>query len=113
MVFEIGTILETEMESGDYDWYQDPYYEDQWHLCKVNRSWAPDWAKQGVCVYLGSDKKCSIYENRPEVCRDFACRDDAGKLNPRYLRARRHVGHPDKWTEYEKQVFGDLLKERQ
>ena len=27
--------------------------------------------RAGVCVFLGDDRKCSVYENRPDVCRDF------------------------------------------
>ena len=27
----------------------------------------------GSCIYLDSNNKCSIYENRPSVCRDFIC----------------------------------------
>lgn len=29
----------------------------------------------GDCVYLDGDGKCSIYEDRPEVCRMYDCRD--------------------------------------
>ena len=29
----------------------------------------------GTCIYL-KDSKCSIYSNRPQVCRDFFCGSD-------------------------------------
>lgn len=29
--------------------------------------------KDGKCVYLGDDDKCTIYESRPERCREFNC----------------------------------------
>ena len=25
----------------------------------------------GVCRYLGADRRCTVYERRPEVCRSF------------------------------------------
>lgn len=28
----------------------------------------------GTCIYLKDDRKCGIYENRPEICRKFNCR---------------------------------------
>jgi len=27
----------------------------------------------GKCVYLGDDDRCSIYDRRPQLCRDFNC----------------------------------------
>lgn len=41
---------------------------------KPARQWCPDWNK---------DKGCTIYNNRPEVCRDFSCLWLAGKLPDR------------------------------
>jgi len=29
--------------------------------------------EDGHCVYLQSDYQCSIYDNRPEICRQFNC----------------------------------------
>lgn len=29
--------------------------------------------KDGKCVYLGEDDRCTIYESRPERCREFNC----------------------------------------
>ena len=28
----------------------------------------------GACIHLDDDSRCSIYENRPKVCRDFTCK---------------------------------------
>ena len=36
----------------------------------------PAWClpyKDGKCVYLGEDDRCTIYERRPERCREFNC----------------------------------------
>lgn len=27
----------------------------------------------GVCVHLGEDDRCTVYEARPRICRDFTC----------------------------------------
>jgi len=32
------------------------------------------------CIYL-KDNKCSVYENRPEVCRDFSCGSDRNEFS--------------------------------
>lgn len=29
--------------------------------------------KDGKCIYLGSDNRCTIYERRPNLCREFSC----------------------------------------
>lgn len=29
--------------------------------------------KDGKCIYLGSDNRCTIYERRPTLCREFSC----------------------------------------
>jgi Fe-S-cluster containining protein len=31
----------------------------------------------GSCVYLGQHGRCSIYESRPETCREYSCVGDA------------------------------------
>lgn len=33
--------------------------------------------ESGLCVFLASDKKCSVYENRPSICRFFMCKKDS------------------------------------
>jgi len=35
--------------------------------------------EDGTCIYI-KDKKCSIYENRPQVCRDFFCGSDKAEF---------------------------------
>ena len=34
-----------------------------------------DWSPYNVCEYLNEDRSCSIYSERPFVCREFSCRD--------------------------------------
>lgn len=29
--------------------------------------------KDGRCIYLGDDNRCTIYERRPALCREFTC----------------------------------------
>jgi Fe-S-cluster containining protein len=110
MIFEIGTLTPEEADSGKYKMYEDHMFSGYHHIKKHKPSWAPDWAKQGVCIYLGQDMKCTIYNNRPGFCRDFYCRENS-KLTSRYLSNRRAVNNSDKWTEYEHEAFGHFLKE--
>lgn len=41
---------------------------------------------------IGKNVSCSIYENRPNVCREFEVISKDGKQNPRCMRARREFG---------------------
>ncbi|MCX5751959.1 MAG: YkgJ family cysteine cluster protein [Candidatus Saganbacteria bacterium] len=41
----------------------------------LNRSYRLKKKENGDCLYLGEDSKCSIYNERPKVCRDFTCKD--------------------------------------
>jgi Fe-S-cluster containining protein len=34
----------------------------------------------GLCVFLAPDKRCSVYENRPSICRFFRCTWDSKKI---------------------------------
>lgn len=34
-----------------------------------------------ICVWLGKDKKCTIYDDRPQRCIDFATHDKANHLD--------------------------------
>jgi len=36
-----------------------------------SRSFILRQTESGVCRYLGADRRCSVYEKRPEVCRGF------------------------------------------
>lgn len=40
----------------------------------IDRSYRLKRKEDGSCVYLDSNNKCNIYENRPRVCRDFSCK---------------------------------------
>lgn len=51
----------------------------------------------GACVYLG-DQGCTIYENRPKVCRDFDCREHYYKPAAERLRVEA------KMPEYDLQI---------
>jgi len=53
------------------------FYRIDWH------GWIPGARaamlakkKNGDCWYLTEDGRCSIYENRPQVCREFDCEKD-------------------------------------
>lgn len=60
-----GTFLsEVEAQSGQYDCFVDP----ESGLPQLRRD------ADGACTYLDRDTKlCSIYDNRPGVCRQFHC----------------------------------------
>lgn len=38
------------------------------------------------CIYLGIDKKCTIYDHRPRACRQFDCRKNhSDKIKNKFL----------------------------
>ena len=47
-------------------------------------------ALKGVCGQAGV--QCSIYQNRPSVCREYAVWDEQGKANPRCNELRAKIG---------------------
>ncbi len=40
----------------------------------MNRGYRLKVKKDGSCIYLSSENKCSIYKKRPNVCKDFSCK---------------------------------------
>jgi len=57
---------------------------------------------KGKCIGLtgeiGKSVSCTIYENRPNVCRDFPVILADGRQNPRCMRARKYFGLDPKLT---------------
>jgi len=55
-----------------------------------------DVFKKGRCAAfsgeIGGYNACTIYENRPNVCREFPVWLPNGKQNPRCINAREHYG---------------------
>lgn len=107
MLFEIGP--HKACETFELEVYEHPDYKGDFFLKKVRPDWAPEWAKQGVCMYLASNMQCSIYPDRPRVCRSYTCHDEHGRLKQRFIAMRKAVADPRKWTEYEMEVFGHFL----
>lgn len=52
---------------------------------------------------IGKDSLCSIYKDRPDVCKAFAVWLPDGRQNPRCIKAREHYGLPGK-IEYKDDV---------
>lgn len=38
--------------------------------------------REGMCPFLGSDDRCTIYDDRPQACRDFECVRHFNQLGP-------------------------------
>lgn len=51
----------------------------RWGIKRLYRDWQPEWAQQGVCVFLYPDDEhegcfqCKARPSRPSMCRDFVC----------------------------------------
>jgi hypothetical protein len=46
----------------------------------------------GRCIALGEDKLCTIYANRPSVCREFPALLEDGAQNPECIRLQALYG---------------------
>jgi Fe-S-cluster containining protein len=67
-----------------------PCIECRGTCCKTHDAIALDdgttlWFVNGRCPNLDATDRCSIYETRPQACRDFDCSANAGfrRMNPR------------------------------
>lgn len=49
---------------------------------------------EGRCIALQADNRCSIYEKRPSVCREFPALLEDGSLNPECVRLKRLFSLP-------------------
>ena len=51
---------------------------------------------QGRCTALKDNNRCSIYEDRPSPCREYAAYTEDGSLNPKcvQLRMQYNIGMP-------------------
>lgn len=51
----------------------------RWGIKRVYRDWQPEWASEGVCVFLYPDEEhdgrylCKARPERPSMCLDFKC----------------------------------------
>jgi Fe-S-cluster containining protein len=110
IAFEIGPLEHEDVVTFAYKSYVD---KDGDELIEKHRpEWSPDWAQMGVCVYLGEDRRCEIYENRPVVCRDFQCgrSDDKQRL----LRAKKKCSRQGLWSpERFRLFFNKTLREQE
>jgi len=111
MVFEIGPLKAC--ETFGLEVYKDTFFKDAFHIQKTRPGWLENWAKQGACIYLGENLRCTIYNNRPDLCMEYFCRDEDGKLKDRFMNARRGVAKPSTWTDYDMETFGHLLTEEE
>lgn len=82
MVITLETISAEEMEKLGRDFcypVKDDDRPGRWGIRKVYRDWQPDWATEGVCVFLYPDEEhegkyiCKVREERPDMCRAFRC----------------------------------------
>ncbi|MCL2786065.1 MAG: YkgJ family cysteine cluster protein [Methanomassiliicoccaceae archaeon] len=63
------TLMDSDIEriSGTLDMSKDDFITE--HLYQRDGIWL--FKKSGACKFLGDDKRCTIWQERPEICRDF------------------------------------------
>ncbi|MBU4485676.1 MAG: YkgJ family cysteine cluster protein [Candidatus Delongbacteria bacterium] len=65
-------VFQTELSTGEK--FDDFEIIEEYGLNIVKKN------EDGTCFYI-MDKKCSIYNNRPQVCKDFFCGSDKAEFN--------------------------------
>ena len=75
-------LTEEEKTGGRYD-FVGPTPNCNCKVCQllISRNAVSLRRKESGCVYLDGSNKCSIYENRPAMCRDFNCPSTFWGLN--------------------------------
>ena len=42
-------------------------------IMKVARDWLSEWFRDGACVFYDPAAGCTVYEDRPDFCKNFKC----------------------------------------
>ena len=84
-VYGYVSLTEEEAKSGQYA-YMEVTDGCNCEVCKRMRELGIRYTllKQpdGSCIYLDGSRRCSIYEKRPQTCRNYSCRNVAFSLTP-------------------------------
>jgi Fe-S-cluster containining protein len=77
-MFKYVALSEEEALSGRYR-YKAVTPDCECEECQEMRAAGVEYSllkkkPQGSCIYLDVDKKCTIYEYRPQTCRQFDCK---------------------------------------
>lgn len=97
--------------------HQHPVHRDKAVLVKK------EWIENGSidletkdCIFF-KDGKCSIYEDRPDICRLYGtkyirCRWEAGKVNPLNIQkaTREDIEYYDEIAKNESLIFKEIMK---
>lgn len=81
------SLTEAEARSGRYAYYS-PVEGCSCEMCTEMRKRGIRYTlarrRDGTCLYLDGENRCSIYENRPEVCRKYTCKDVDFVIRPSF-----------------------------
>ncbi|UCC74332.1 MAG: YkgJ family cysteine cluster protein [Gemmatimonadota bacterium] len=69
---ELGVVDPADVDRIGREWFYQKK-KGGWYIRRVQREFAPSWATDGVCIFLTADRRCSIFEERPSLCRDWNC----------------------------------------
>lgn len=74
-LFDVARFIDLGLErflSGTFEGYVELFLSDDASKVKLSRPYmAPSSPDARDCVFLNEERKCSIYENRPLICRAF------------------------------------------
>lgn len=78
----IVLLTKEEQESGDYD-YQEPTDNCHCASCTAMRQTGLKALQRtdAGCMYLDGSGQCSIYDKRPQRCKDYACEKNWWNIN--------------------------------
>ena len=74
-LFDVARFMDNGMEdsiTGTFDGFVNLFLSDDGHDVRLSHAYMkPDSSDAKDCVFLGEDRKCSIYDNRPGICRSY------------------------------------------
>lgn len=83
--YSVIALTEDEAKSGIYN-YKAASETCECNTCKRMRELGVRYAlrrlSDGSCVHLDGNRRCSIYKDRPETCREYSCINIPFTLNP-------------------------------
>jgi len=68
----------------------------------------PNWKGDGYCEYLTVSWKCSVYEQRPIICRGFWQVDNEALKCPIWKHTD-HIAEPSEMVQYRNRVIKDWI----
>jgi len=109
--FELSTVKDKEAERLDPTKLCKPSVGSDRQIIKLARDWLSEWFRDGVCSFYDQNEGCTVYNDRPNLCKRFEC---GGKFFIGLVTAVSGGIYHDRRLkpERKKELFLEFLKDR-